>query len=101
MCEALFGLINQSRNTTKLNQNQRSYDEEVIPLSNKQIPVYPIWRKGNFLKIILKPKRIMMCEALFGLINQSRNTTNLNQYQMSYDEKGTHLSNEEIPLYLV
>ena len=101
MWEALFGLIIQSRNTTKLNLYHKSYDEQVIPLSNKGIPFYPVWRNGNFFKILIKPEWIMMWEAIFGFINQSRKTTKLNQYQMSLDEEVIPLSNEEIPVYPV
>src|SRR5690606_39347716 len=99
MREAIFGLINQSRKNTKLNQYQMSLDEEVIPLSNEEIPVYPVWRNDNFFKILIKPEGIMMGEAIFGLINQSRNTTKLNQYQMSLDEEVIPRSNEENPVY--
>ena len=53
---AIFGLINQSINTTKLNQYQMSLDEEVSPLSNEEIPVYPVWRNDNFFKILIKPE---------------------------------------------
>ena len=33
-----------------------SYDEEVIPLSNEEILVFPVWRNANFIRILFKPE---------------------------------------------
>ena len=56
MGEVIYGLINQSRNTKKLNLYQKSYDEEVIPLSNEEISNYPVWRNDNYVKTLIKPE---------------------------------------------
>ena len=37
-----------------------SLDEEVIPFSNEEIPVYPVWKNGNFFKILIKPDVTML-----------------------------------------
>src|SRR5690606_41539383 len=101
MGEAIIRFNNQSRNTTKLNQYQMSLDEEVIPLSNEEIPVYPVWRNGNFCKILFKPEWIMLWEGLFGVIYVSKYTTKLNAYHMRLEETDMLLSTEDILVYRI